>query len=276
MEYYKHYIALKETLKLYLEHKEYRLSNVEPNSQNNEEDFHIENKFAKEIKDSFINEYHKYFDTDYFFGCSYKIYQETYKKRLEDYKATFFDVDEMEFIKSEVDEGVFNHKFKRYKSDYLEDSEMQIDEGLEKQIYYSLKKRFEYLQQRAKENGFNLIYNELESSESYFLDPLKQPLELKNNKTRNSKPKWFPIGLGFANGKIQRKIKTDLSARKIAKEYKLDSFHNYISLTISDTLNDPKNIYSDSNKLKLIYDHCIENNITICDHFMVAYNKKYN
>ncbi|KAB1068044.1 hypothetical protein F6U93_07865 [Tamlana haliotis] len=98
---------------------------------------------------------------------------------------------------------------------------------------------------------------------------------LTPNKEKKTKPKWFPIGLGFANGKIQKKIKTN-SAREIAKSYNLDACHNYISLTISNHSKDPKNIYSDIDKLNLIYNHCIENNVVMCDEFKNIYNDKVN
>jgi len=242
-------------------------------SDNSEEYFHTDNIFAKEIKDSFWAEYNKYFDTDYFFGCSFKVYKKTYKKRLEDFLTNFFDAIEMDFIESELKEGIFKHKFKVFKSDYLEDCEIQTDKELEKQILYSLKKRFEYLQQKANKNGFILTYKKSKTeNESWSLEPIKQPLEVKK-KAETTLLKWLPIGLGFATGEIQKKLIT-ISARKIAKEYNLDSFHNYISCTNSNTIIDPKNIYSDFNKLKHIQDYCIENNIKICTDFMKAYNTK--
>ena len=135
---------------------------------------------------SFFNEYNQYCNTDYFLGCSFDVYKKTYNKRSEDYKNDFIDTDEISFITDELDEGIYNYKFKEFNSDYVDNDTILRYEKLKKQINYSLIKRFEYLCQRAKENGFDLVYNEISPEEdNYFLKHIKQPLETKKEKIKN-------------------------------------------------------------------------------------------
>ena len=71
----------------------------------------------------------------------------------------------------------FLSRLKRFNSDYIDNDTILRHEKLKKQINNSLIKRVEYLTQRAKENGFDLIYNK--SSEAYSLERTKQLLEVK-------------------------------------------------------------------------------------------------
>lgn len=185
MENYKHYTVLKETLKIILESHEKWFSNHGPHSSDpilkiKENDL-IPNLFVKEIQLSFFTEYDQYYKTDYFFGCSFDVYKKTYNKRLEDFKNEFIDTDEISFITDELDEGIYNYKFKEFNTDYIDNDTILRHETLQKQINNSLIKRVEYLSQRAKENGFDLIYNK--SSETYSLERIKQLLEVKKEET---------------------------------------------------------------------------------------------
>ena len=174
LEYYKHYTVLKETLKVYLKLEENRRSNYNPNSDYQSKEYlDAKNKLVKELSITYFLEYNTYFDSEYFFGCNFDVYQKTYTDRLDDFKTSFYDADEIDFITSELEEGVFTNKLKEYR---LGDFEIQIDSDINDQIYFSLKRRFEYLQQRAKETGFDLVYNK--NSKSYSLEPIKQNLEL--------------------------------------------------------------------------------------------------
>lgn len=128
---------------------------------------------------------------------------------------------------------------------------------------------------------YGFSYNSLNNLKEFIQNriiELQETVNIDNsNQSKNKKedpPKWFPIGLGFATGEIQEMRKNNISARKIAKKYELDKYHNIISTTIGNTIKDSKNIYSDFKKLQKIHDYCIENDIKICDHFMKAYNIK--
>lgn len=181
MENYKHYTVLKETLKIISESHENWVSNHGPHSSdpilNIKENDQTPNFFAKEIQLSFFTEYDQYYKTDYFFGCSFDVYKNTYNKRLEDFKNEFIDANEISFITDELSEGIYSYKFKEFNSDYIDNNSILRHEKLKKQINNSLIKRVEYLSQRAKENGFDLIYDK--SSEAYSLERTKQLLEVK-------------------------------------------------------------------------------------------------
>ena len=198
MENYKHYTVLKETLKIISESHEKWFSNHGSHASNpilnSKENALMPNIFAKEIALSFFTEYDQYYKTDYFFGCSFDVYKKTYNKRLEDFKNEFIDTDEISFITDELDEGIYNYKFKEFNSDYYDKEIISRHEKLKKQINNSLIKRFEYLCQRAKENSFDLVYNK--RLETYSLERIKQLLEVKKQDSLTD----------YSNSKLTEKI----------------------------------------------------------------------
>lgn len=175
MDYYKNYRPLKKTLKLCLEYQEILTSRgLDIGHEENNEITEIVMRYENDIKDSFNSEYLLYSDNQYFFGCIFEVYKETYKERLTEFKNTFFDTDEIDFIEEELNEGLFTHKFKTFTGVFFESFQIQIEANIEKQISYSLKKRFEYLKQRAAENNLILTYN---AFDGYNLETIKKPLE---------------------------------------------------------------------------------------------------
>ena len=201
MKNYKHYTVLKETLKIISEVEEYRADNYSPykDYQSDEYDdnyIKLTNKLAK----SYFFEYNQYYKTDYFLGCSFEVYKKTYNQRLKDYLAEFFDADEINFISDELDEGIYNYKFKEFNSDSFDGDIILSYEKLKKQIHHSLKKRFEFLSHKAKENGFDLVYNEFENSttekEKYSLEPIKHSLETKKEE----------VLMDYSDSKLTEKI----------------------------------------------------------------------
>lgn len=273
MEDYKHYTALKETLAFYLEFKE-NYPQFEPYQEDLTDAVdEYESQYLAELSNCFKDEYLKYYKTNYFLGCSFEVYEKTYNERFDAFKTVYCDADEVDFLRAEFDEGVLSHKF-----EFLD-----IDKVTSMQILYSLKKRFLFIEYRAGVNGNGIERGEdgtdsedcdlVRLSGGYDLETSKG---LKVTKKKESDlPKWFPIGLGFAIGEIQREYKNKNSARKIAKDYNLNDYHNYISNTINNSnIKDPKNIYSDLDKMKIIFVHCIENNIIVCEDFKKAYDIK--
>ena len=113
MEKYKHYSSLKKTLKKILDSHNKWYSTEGPFASNPNGD-RIFNLYDKEIISSFFTEYLQYKETNYFFGCSFQVYKKTYNQRLKDYLGEFFDTDEISFIKDELDEGIYNYKFKEF------------------------------------------------------------------------------------------------------------------------------------------------------------------
>ena len=306
MKNYKHYTVLKETLKIISEVEEYRADNYSPykDYQSDEYDdnyIKLTNKLAK----SYFFEYNQYYKTDYFLGCSFKAYEKTYNQRLEDYKIDFFDSDEISFIIEELDEGVYNYKFKELESEYFDNNILLRYEKLKKQIYYSLKKRFEYLCQRAKENGYDLVYNEFSPKEAnYFLKHIKQPLETKNeeiksisespllesNSTINEikTPKdldYFKIGALIAQGKLTTKKggkfqyqgknfnKQDIT-KQLESDLDIKSVRQYIEGTFGadtdSTLS--KDLFRNETKIKKIVEYCRFNNIQITKEYQSLFD----
>ena len=180
MENYKHYSILKKTLKELLDSHKIWYSNEGPFDSNPNEGINgmgSNNLFGKDIMSSFFAEYLEYYETDYFLGCSFQVYKKTYNQRLKHYLAEFIDTDEISFIRDELDEGIYNYKFKEFDLSFFDKNIIHEYEKIQKQIHYSLKKRVEYLFERAKQYGFELVYNE--SSEKYSLERIKQLSELK-------------------------------------------------------------------------------------------------
>ena len=180
MENYKHYSTLKKTLKELLDSHNNWYSDEGPFASNPNEGLNgvgSINLFGKQIISSFFDEYVKYHKTDYFLGCSFQVYEKTYNQRLKDHLKEFIDTDEISFIRDELDEGIYNYKFKEFDLSSFDKNKIHKYEKIQKQIHHSLRKRVEYLFERAKQNGFELVYNE--SSEKYSLERIKQLSELK-------------------------------------------------------------------------------------------------
>ena len=233
MENYKHYTVLKETLKIISESHKMWLSNHGPFASNLTEDIeensHMENIFVKDIALSFFTEYHQYYKTDYFFGCSFDVYKKTYNKRLEDYKNEYIDTDEISFITDELDEGIYNYKFKEFNSGYFDKITILRYEKIKKQINHSLTKRLEYLSQRSKENGYDLVYNK--SSETYSLARIKQLLEVKKEE----------VLMDYSDSKLTEKIIAlnelgvlDFLAEKKPFQHSINLLAGYLSLCLGE------------------------------------------
>ena len=195
-DYFKHYRVLDKAIKIYIDenHKIESLSYDPYELGNYDENERLAWQSGHKIKKCFLDEYNLFYDEQYFFGCSFKVYKETYNARLIEFKKNFFDTEEIDFITDELNEGIFIHKFMSFGTCAFESFDMHLDASVEKQIQFSLKKRFEYLQQKAKENGYHLNYNE---KETYTLELIKQPLEPKKEDE--------PL-IDYSNSKLTEKI----------------------------------------------------------------------
>ena len=79
---------------------------------------------------------------------------------------------------------------------------------------------------------------------------------------------WFKVGLLFATGEMDNLMKQfNMNATKVAQHLDSKSYRPYISESISNTNTTDKNIFSKPEKLKIIYRHCIENDIPMVDSF---------
>ena len=119
-----------------------------------------------------------------------------------------------------------------------------------------------------------MTFGELHLSFHFFYEPLIKmikesiPTSNKDHKTEA----WFIIGLLFANGEMETlKNQFNKNATQIAIHLGNKNYRPYISSSINEdsTIPSDKNIYSKPDKLREIYNHCIENNITVTDKFKV-------
>lgn len=89
-------------------------------------------------------------ENEYFYGCLLSIYTHNYYSRLESFRDKYKDTHEIDYIKEELEKGIFDFP---YKQTYL--FEHQI-----KQFNFSLRKRFEFLKSRAETINYQIIYIE--------------------------------------------------------------------------------------------------------------------
>jgi hypothetical protein len=226
-----------------------------------------------EYKQIFEKEHKELNDRGLFFHyCKFKTYERTYKDRLNNFIEKYEDADPVYFLQDELKEYLkpidFQNPFK-----YLDSEQQNV-------LSYTRDRTVRFLVEQAKTIGYNIIINidEFELTMSYKIedtksekesilsDTIKQPL--------SEKEKWLPIGLGFAKGEIQKDLKKNISARKIANKHTKESDANYVTGTGITLPKDPKNIYSDLKKMKIVFVHCIENDIIVCDEFKKAYDIK--
>ena len=149
LKYLSHYQVFQKTLKVYAEamvnHPVYNANYIKTNPQKNyHKDFNDKMNLA--VGEMFNIEYLEYCDKEYFFGCSFEVYKKTYKTRFAEYQKIFKDCHEVNFLYSELNEGVLRHKFDRY----------NIDELIEQKISHSLVKRGRFIKKRLSKFGFKL------------------------------------------------------------------------------------------------------------------------
>ena len=81
----------------------------------------------------------------YFYGCPHELFLETFNKRLSSHLSKHKDYTLITFIESEFKDGVF--LFNRH---YVSSEKMQ-------KIQASLRKRFEFLAEKAREENYNIV-----------------------------------------------------------------------------------------------------------------------
>jgi hypothetical protein len=222
---------------------------------------HIVKKELKELNDKGV----------YFLYCKFKIYEKTYEERLNEFLETYEDAFPVHFLEDEL--KIFfkpiyeNAIYRRLEPKYRVDFSFTIDRCIS-YLAEEQARKIGYVITIERDGFGDVIRYEIESIKN-----IDKNLPENKNEITSELPKWFPIGLGFAKGEIQKKLKT-ISAREIAKEYNLVGSQNYISSTRIESIEDPKNIYSDLKKMKIVFVYCMENDIIVCDEFKKAYDNK--
>lgn len=104
------------------------------------------NNRLKIVHSTFEKEYKLYVKKrKYFYGCPHQVYLEAFKERLSSYLSKHKDYTLITFIESEFKDGVF--LFNR----------PYVGSEMEQNIQASLRKRFEFLLERAREEDYNII-----------------------------------------------------------------------------------------------------------------------
>lgn len=113
---------------------------------------------------------------------------------------------------------------------------------------------------------FEVVANEFRKSHS----------EDKNSIKNYKETIWFKVGLLFANGEIET-LKTTFNnnCTQFAKSKfgeNANSYRVYISESFSENAESKKNIFNSPDKVKKIYNYCVEENIVIIESFKNKYN----
>ena len=99
----------------------------------------------QKIYNMFLKEYTEYEeDYVYFFGCSIESYKWTFKTRKSEFKNSFQDYDYYDFLMNEFEQGIFNFNRK------------YMDPNMLLKIEASLRKRYLFLEEKAKELGYSV------------------------------------------------------------------------------------------------------------------------
>lgn len=268
MKYLDHYLPLKKTTRLYIEYAEFS-SNFSHLDENRI--FALMNSKEGKIRESFYEEYIQNYKKEYFFGCSYHIYESTYLKRLKTYILEYSESNELDFIKEELKVGILNHKFINFSSDF---ENHDINESLKKiktKIFYSLRKRFEFLKARAATFGYELSMDKSDEIDNYKLnsitenakkvyDYIKIGVLIAQDKIRYNKKKYEYEYLG------ETYSKTDFE-KKLSKDLGIKSVRQYLDSTYIGELSDSKNLLKYRTKIDAIIKHCDSNNIKITEKY---------
>jgi hypothetical protein len=166
----------------------------------------------------------------------------------------------IEFIKSNLNNtSIYNNRDFGYFSVEIENFNKYQSLYLHVLMYFDFIKIKDFL--NSKFNHNYPIENYLKTNEPQQKDKTKQL--------------WFNIGLSIANGKAQseynknkntsfEKIATNLGFKKTDK--------TYFSNTLQNT-GEQKDIYSNIDKMNLLFDYCKKNEIEMCEIFINKYNE---
>ncbi|WP_456441880.1 RteC domain-containing protein [Psychroserpens sp.] len=135
-------------------------------------------QYKKQISKSFNKEYEEQNNaTEYFLGCSFTIYSDTYESRLKAFKSDYKDAKEHNFIYDEL-ETLTHFDLPSY-----------IDKKLVKSINYSLESAKDFLINKLEHLGFKVTFSKNDNG----LETLIMKTEHKDlsiQKMDNSNLKW--------------------------------------------------------------------------------------
>lgn len=157
----------------------------------------------------------------YYYGCSSKVYKQTYYTRLNNFISEYEDAEEIDFIEEELENGILKIPYKYLKI------------GIQKKIKFGLNKRFKFLQERAYENDYKIEYYEP------VFDEDKESFQLKNQiKESSTNIKWHG-----SQTELIELVKALIEAKRIRGTQK--SIINTISNFFGVQINHPNKLIQD-------------------------------
>lgn len=231
--HFSHYRVFKKTLKVYAEamvnHPLFNANYISTNPQKNDhKDFNDLMNTA--VGEMFNIEYLEYCDKEYFFGCSFDVYKKTYKTRFAEYKKIYKDCDEINFLNSELMEGILHHKF----------SEYNIDNVIKNKISHSLVKRCNFIRCRMHELGFKLNISKKQLRlDKFSIDTSKEntkPIKEKETKIKikdHSNLKWNGSNLQLTE-LIKALIESNLLNHELSQKEIFKRFTDFLQVTEFD------------------------------------------
>jgi hypothetical protein len=229
VKYFCHYQVFQKTLKVYAEamvnHPLFNANYITTYPQENYlKDYN--DKMNTAIGEIFKIEYLEYCDKEYFFGCSFDVYEKTYKTRFAEYQKIYKDCNEFNFLNSELNEGVFIHKFNQY----------NIDELIEEKISYSLVKRGRFIKKRLSKLGFKLTISKKQlRSDKFSINSSKEnPKPRKEKETKikikdHSNLKWNGSNLQLTE-LIKALIESNLLNHELSQKEIFKRFTDFLQV----------------------------------------------
>lgn len=176
------YICHKYRIEMEYEAKSFFSKSENTDSDDSFSEFIIRS-MKQDIVELFVRLQKASIDDDHFFiNSPYKVYENHYEERLDDFKEKNVDADEVDFLKKEVE------RVNEERTLHINNSSFTLPEiiELDEKIDISKKKKLQFLEDKLSELGYNLqITSNEDSGYAYFIEILKAP---DQDSTNNKQP----------------------------------------------------------------------------------------
>ena len=222
----------------------------------------------------------------YFRFCKYKVYEKTYKERLNKFLEIYEDAEEINFLEDELE--AYSEPIG------LKEPFKYLDLNQKKELSYTRNKTVKFLVQQAKIIGYNIIVSgdKLDSAIRYVKEEIKSksPLLKSNSPINETKPpKYFDylkIGVLIAQGKLtmikggkfqyqgKNFNKQDIK-KQLESDLNINSVRQYIEGTFGadadSTLS--HDFFRNETKIKKTVEYCLFNKIQITKEYQIRFDK---
>lgn len=135
-------------------------------------DTNTPSSIVQNIYESFEEEYNGHISKfEYFYGCTFEVYKQTYDDRLKKHLNEFADSNELDFLTEELHKGIelFLFPFTNYE--------------LNKNINYSLKRRKEFITEKINSIGYSITFftDDFGRVDSFKIDKVQHPILQKES-----------------------------------------------------------------------------------------------